>query len=81
MLAEPVTLIGEGQYNLNNLIEIEVSDSYLGLDEDVRDCQDKEPFYNCTTRHYIETLLNECACLPYNIRLLNKVPMYSLTYS
>ena len=42
VIIEPVTLIGEGEYNINALTEIKVTDSYLGLDEDVRDCQSKE---------------------------------------
>ena len=48
-VAEAVKLIGEGEYNLNALKEIRVTDSYLGLDQDDTQCQDKEPFDNCTT--------------------------------
>ena len=36
LLAAPVQLVGEGQYNLNALTQIEITDSYLALDEDVR---------------------------------------------
>ena len=64
---------GEGEYNLNALKEIEVTDSFLGLDQDVRECQNEEPFYNCTTRHYIDSLLRDCGCLPFNLRLSEKV--------
>ena len=60
-------LIGEGEYNLNVLKEIEVTDSYLGLDQDVKECQNEEPFQNCTTRHYIDTIFGNCGCLPVNI--------------
>ena len=35
-ITEPVRLIGEGNYNLNVLKEIDVTDSYLGLDQEVR---------------------------------------------
>ena len=48
--AEVVKLIGEGEYNFNALKEIRVTKSYLGLDEDVRGCQDEEPLNNCTTK-------------------------------
>ena len=34
---EPVILDGEGEYNLNNLMEIAVTDSYLGLDQKIRE--------------------------------------------
>ena len=65
--------VGEGEYNLNDLKEIIVTDSYLGMDENVRGCQNVEPLKNCTTRLYMNTLLRDCGCLPFNIRLVNKV--------
>ena len=65
--------IGEGEYNLNDLKEIIVTDSYLGLDENVRGCQNGETLNNCTTRFYMDTLLRDCGCLPFNIRLSDKV--------
>ena len=52
---------------------IEVTGSYLGLDQDVRGCQDNEPIQNCTSRCYKEALLKACGCLPFNIRLSDKV--------
>ena len=36
---EPLTLFGEGEYNLNVVKEIKVTESYLGLDENVRECK------------------------------------------
>ena len=68
---EPVSLIGEGEYNLNDLKEIKTTDSYLGLDQDVRKCQINEPLFNCTTRKYIEAILADCKCLPPNLKLNN----------
>ena len=61
-------LIGEGEYNLNALKEIKVTDDFLGLDQDVRQCQNEEPLTNCTTRHHLKTILEKCGCLPFNIR-------------
>ena len=61
---EQVELMGEGEYNLNALTAIEVTDSYLGLDPDVKHCQNEEPIHNCTTRQYRDTVLAECECLP-----------------
>ena len=68
-ISEPVKLIGEGEYNMNVLTEIEVPESYLALDKDIRGCQNEEPFDNCTTRQFIDTFLDKCGCLPLNIRL------------
>ena len=31
--SEPLKLVGEGEYNINALKEFNVTDSYLGLDE------------------------------------------------
>ena len=72
ILLEPVNLLGEGNYNLNALKEIDVTESYLGLDQDVRGCQNEESLDVCTTRHYIKTLLDQCGCLPLNIQLTEK---------
>ena len=68
-ILEPVHLVGEGEYNLNALKEIKSTESYLGLDEGVRECQNDEPQDNCTTRQYVDSLLQQCGCLPFNIKL------------
>ena len=73
---EPIRLIGEGEYNINVLKEIKGTDSFLSLGEDARECQTVEPLYNCTTRKYKETILGECGCLPFNIRISSKVHLY-----
>ena len=65
--------MGEGKYNLNALKEIDVTESYLGLDQDVRGCQNKESYHNCTTRKYIDTLLDKCGCIPLTIKLSDLV--------
>ena len=69
----------EFEYNLNALTKIEVTDSFMGQDENVRGCQ-PDPLYNCTTRQYLDALLDQCGCLPLSIRLSNKVffDMYKL---
>ena len=70
---ETLQLVGEGEYNLNALKEIKVTDSYLGLDLDVIKCQNQEPRKNCTTKQYHDTFLGKCGCLPVNMRMKNKV--------
>ena len=62
-------MFGEGGYNLAELREIRVTESYLGLDQDVRNCQNDEPYMNCTTRQYVDTILKDCGCLPLNMKL------------
>ena len=68
---------GEGEYNLDVMKEIKVTESYLGLDKNVRECQDVEPFFNCTTRYYLDALLNQCGCLPLHLKATyHKVCLY-----
>ena len=66
-------LIGEGVYNLNELKVIEVTDSFLSMDQEDRKCQSNEPILNCTTKNYMEELIKQCGCLPFNIRLSDQV--------
>ena len=70
---EPVKLIGEGEYNLNDLKEIKVTESYLGLQDDIRGCSREGSINNCTTSHYVDTLLSQCGCLPSNLIISEKV--------
>ena len=66
-IPDPVKLIGEGEYNLNAVKEIKVTESSLGLGEAVLECQDTEDVHDCTTRHYIDAFMASCGCLPFNI--------------
>ena len=84
-ISEPVMLIGEGKYNLNVLKEIQSTDSYIGLGEDVTECQNEEPFFNCSTRQTIDAFQTNCGCLPFAIHLSTEVkpfrkpsPLYAI---
>ena len=70
---EPVRLIGEGEYNLNDLKETATTHSFDGLDEMDKHCQNEESINDCSTRHYTDELLRECGCLPFQIRQDEKV--------
>ena len=52
-ISEPVKLIGEGEYNLDALREVRVTDFFLGLDQKTRGCQDNEQLLNCSTKKYL----------------------------
>ena len=73
MILDHVVLFGEGQYNLNNLKEITVTDSFMGLDRDTRKCQNLETYNDCKTRLHIDNLRRKCGCLPLSIRLSEEV--------
>ena len=74
-ISEPVKLKGEGKYNLNNIKEIVLTESYFGLGMDVKKCQNDEDVNECTTRQYINQFLNQCECLPFSINASKKVNM------
>lgn len=76
--SEPLRVYGEGQYNLNSVKEIKVSESFLGLSESVRECQNREASETCKSRKYVETLLKNCKCLDFSIHHLYGVELIFL---
>ena len=72
-IVDPLKLSLEKEYNLNIVKEIKVKTSYSTLDKSITECQNKESFNDCKTRLYLETLIQLCGCLPFNIRLSKKV--------
>ena len=72
-ISEQLILHGGGEYNIEDIRDIKVTESYLGLDQSVRNCQNEEPYYNCTTQIYMDSFLGKCKCLPLNMRLKTQV--------
>ena len=70
---EPVTLSGDGKYNMDVVKEIKVTDSNLGLQMEDRGCQNEEPQEDCIARYYKDTFLQECGCLPFSMSTLHNV--------
>ena len=68
VVLEPLRLFGEGQYNLNVVKEMKVTDSFLTLDPRVRQCQNTFDYEECTTKKYHDALMEQCQCLPFNIK-------------
>ena len=56
-----------------SLKEIVVTDSFMGLDRDVRHCQNVEAYDDCKTQSHVGNLMQECGCLPFSLRLSEKV--------
>ena len=69
-------MTGEGEYNLNIIKKEEVTESFLGMDQSVRGCQNEEHYDECTTRHYIENMRGKCGCLPLSIALFDQVNFF-----
>ena len=73
MILDPVRLFGEGQYNLHSMKEVSVTESFLGLNQDSRQCQNIETLDTCNTRNYFKNLRQECGCLPLSIKMSEEV--------
>ena len=75
--SEPVKLVGEGEYNINVIKEIKVTESCHGLGRHVTECQNEEDIEDCTTRQYIDSYIKQCGCIPISIFRATK-NVYSL---
>ena len=77
---DPMKLEVEYTYNLHVLKEIRVTDSFLTLPEDVRNCQDQETFEECSPNRYVNHIVNKCKCLPFHLLLENEVRKKALNF-
>ena len=68
MYIAQLKLNGEGTYALTGVKQIEVTEDFLDLSEEVTKCQTKETFEDCTTKLYLESMEKECNCIPYRLR-------------
>ena len=50
-----------------------MTDEFLRLDENDRQCQNEESGDECLSRKYVENIMKQCKCLPFNIKLSGKV--------
>ena len=48
-------------------MDVSVTDSFLGLDEDIRKCQRKDKFEKCVLTNSVDNMLKECGCVPLHI--------------
>ena len=61
------------EYNLNNVMEIKVTDDFLTLDKSFINCQNTETSMDCETRKYIDAIKQSCKCLPFAVSEANEV--------
>ena len=60
----PVVLLGEGDFSLTDVKDIKVTEEFLGLGEEITNCQTEEQRADCVTRGLRERVLSLCACAP-----------------
>ena len=66
-------MFGDGEYNIV-LEKVSVTESYLGLKEEARNCKESEEDYQqCVTQNYVKRLKKQCQCLPLSMSLNKKV--------
>ena len=70
---DPVNLSVGKEYNLNILKEVRVTESFLGLDKDVIQCQNKQSYNDCKTKKHVDALMKFCGCLPFSLNVKDKV--------
>ena len=54
-------LYGEGNYAINDVYEVQVTDDYLGLN---RGCHPSQNRADCETAKYLENIESQCNCTP-----------------
>ena len=69
----PLFLDARGEYNLNAVKEVQITDSFTTLDLNDRKCQDRDKYEDCTTKVYEDVIMNLCRCLPFNLRKTDNV--------
>ena len=71
---EPVKLFGKGEYNLNVLKEIQVTEDFQSLGEEITGCQTRD--VDCRPNIFYESSKYHCGCVPLDIALSEKVRPY-----
>ena len=64
---EPLKLYGEGNYALTSVKEVVVTDSFLSMKAETRNCQVDELYEDCETEEYLERVRTVCSCIPVNL--------------
>ena len=57
----------EYDHNFDTIEELKAKDSFLTLDEEIRECQE-EPENDCNSRKYMDNLKDKCQCLTLELK-------------
>ena len=61
-------LTGEGNYEMEEVKQVAITDDFADLDENSRKCQTISRFEDCVTQYFLKALEENCYCLPYNLQ-------------
>ena len=73
IILDEFVLTERGQLSMKMFMDINVTDSFLDLNENVRGCQSKEKFAKCLQTKYADQMMKECGCVSVQIALQNQV--------
>lgn len=52
---------------------ISVSEEFLQLDQQARNCQSSEKLEECRNRQYLDRVASHCDCLPFRLKHLTNI--------
>ena len=61
-------LYGEGDYALANVKEMDGTEGFLSLADEVKKCQNKESVLECEANAYLDSGKKKCGCVPHHLR-------------
>ena len=64
----PLKLYGSGSFALSAVKQILPTEDFLGLNDDIKKCQDQETYEECTTRAFTRDITEKCLCTPFALR-------------
>ena len=71
--SESLSLSGEGNYAITDVKEIDVTEAFLGMDEETKLCQSEETPEDCWMKNHFKEGIVKCKCTPYGLRNYSKV--------
>ena len=58
---------------IESVKDIKATPSFYGLEESIRKCSNKSPYFDCTSKIFQQNSLKHCGCVPENINVEAKV--------
>ena len=68
----PEKFYGGGNIRIKGVKQVQITNDYLRLDMQTRGCQNDNTYEDCVTDLYLDSLMEECNCLPFNLQNYSK---------
>ena len=81
VIIAPLKLYGSGLYALSAVKDIVVTKSFLGLNRDIRKCQHREIYEDCTSNYFYKMLQDTCNCTLYALRNFSRLDQVRTRYA